>query len=61
VGAADINPAMCQGCGICAGECPAKAIQLLHYTDAQVLSKVDALFEPQPEFAPLSAVEMIRA
>jgi heterodisulfide reductase subunit A len=44
IGAAFIEPAMCHGCGSCASECPAKAIQLMHYRDAQMLSKVDALF-----------------
>lgn len=48
IGAAFIEPAMCQGCGSCASECPAKAIELMHYTDAQMLSKVDALFEILP-------------
>jgi heterodisulfide reductase subunit A-like polyferredoxin len=47
-GAAYVEPAVCQGCGSCAAECPAKAIQLMHYTDAQLLSKVDALFEVFP-------------
>jgi heterodisulfide reductase subunit A-like polyferredoxin len=45
-GAAYIEPAMCQGCGTCAAACPAKAIDLMHYTDAQVLPKVDALLTP---------------
>jgi heterodisulfide reductase subunit A-like polyferredoxin len=36
-GAAYIDPAQCQGCGTCTGECPANAIQLLHYTDEQIL------------------------
>ncbi|MCJ7662095.1 MAG: 4Fe-4S binding protein, partial [Anaerolineales bacterium] len=44
VGAAFIESAICHGCGSCASECPAKAIQLMHYTDAQTLIKVDALF-----------------
>jgi heterodisulfide reductase subunit A-like polyferredoxin len=44
VGAAFIESAVCHGCGSCASECPAKAIQLMHYTDAQTLTKVDALF-----------------
>ncbi len=44
LGAAFIETAICHGCGICAAECPAKAIQLLHSTDAQNLTKVDALF-----------------
>jgi len=46
-GAAIIEPALCQGCGLCAAACPAKAIELRHYTDAQVMSKIDALFAPE--------------
>jgi heterodisulfide reductase subunit A-like polyferredoxin len=44
-GVAEINAAMCHGCGICAGECPAKAIQLMHYKDSQIISKTLALFQ----------------
>ncbi len=44
VGAAYIEPAQCQGCGLYAAECPAKAIQLMHYRDAQMETKVEALF-----------------
>jgi heterodisulfide reductase subunit A2 len=36
-GAAYIDPAQCQGCGTCTGECPANAIQLVNYTDEQML------------------------
>ena len=36
-GAAYIDPAQCQGCGTCTGECPANAIQLVNYTDDQIL------------------------
>lgn len=36
-GAAYIDPAECQGCGTCTGECPANAIQLLNYTDEQIM------------------------
>lgn len=43
-GAATIEAAVCQGCGSCAAECPAQAIQLMHYTDAQMAAKVHALF-----------------
>jgi heterodisulfide reductase subunit A-like polyferredoxin len=43
-GAAYIESAICHGCGTCASECPARAIQLMHYKDAQTLAKVDALF-----------------
>lgn len=57
MGAAAIEAAMCQGCGICAAECPAKAIQLLHYRDDQVLSKVDALFLAPVDLEPVPALE----
>jgi heterodisulfide reductase subunit A len=50
-GAATIEPAMCQGCGSCVAECPAKAISLMHYTDLQMLAKVDALFDLLPREA----------
>ncbi len=35
--AAFIDPAQCQGCGTCTGECPANAIELIGYTDAQIM------------------------
>ncbi|MEN8240660.1 MAG: FAD-dependent oxidoreductase [Chloroflexota bacterium] len=38
-GAAYIDSAQCQGCGTCTGECPANAIQLVHYTDEQIMLK----------------------
>ena len=41
----EIDEALCRGCGICAAECPAKAIELNWYEDDQVMSKVDALLE----------------
>lgn len=47
LGAAYIEPAVCHGCGICASECPARAIQVQHYQDEQVVAKVDALFESE--------------
>ncbi len=45
VGAAYIEPAQCHGCGVCVGECPAKAIQLLHYRDVQIEAKIGAMRE----------------
>jgi heterodisulfide reductase subunit A-like polyferredoxin len=56
LGAAYIEAAVCQGCGQCAAECPARAIQLMHYTDAQMMAKVRALVQPQEGFVPLAAV-----
>ena len=44
-GVAEIEGAMCHGCGICASECPAKAIQLMHYKDGQIIAKTMALFQ----------------
>ena len=38
-GAAYIDTALCQGCGTCTGECPANAIQLVNYTDEQIMLK----------------------
>jgi len=48
-GVAEIEVAMCHGCGICASECPAKAIQLMHYKDAQVIAKTKALLDEAGE------------
>jgi heterodisulfide reductase subunit A-like polyferredoxin len=44
-GVSYIDPALCHGCGLCAAECPAKAIYLNWYEDNQILSKVEALLE----------------
>jgi len=38
-GAAFIDSALCQGCGTCTGECPANAIQLVHFTDEQMMMR----------------------
>ena len=45
LGAAEIEAAACRGCGLCPAECPAKAIQLQHFTDEQIIAKEEALFE----------------
>ena len=45
LGAAYIESALCQGCGLCAPSCPAGAIELKHYTENQISAKLDALFE----------------
>jgi len=50
-GHAMIEPAECHGCGICASECPGKAITLQHFTDKQITAKTDALF--------MAAIEMV--
>ncbi len=43
IGAAYINPAECRGCGVCASECPGKAIQLQHFTNSQIESILDVI------------------
>ena len=43
-GVAEIEPAACQGCGVCASVCPRKAISLQHYKDGQIVAKVEVLF-----------------
>ncbi|MCD4677534.1 MAG: FAD-dependent oxidoreductase, partial [Desulfobacula sp.] len=45
MGVSYIDPALCQGCGVCASECPAKTIKFNWYEDEQLLSKVDSLLE----------------
>jgi len=42
-GVAEIEAAACQGCGICAGACPRKAITLQNYSDEQIMAKTAAL------------------
>lgn len=44
-GYSEIDPALCHGCGTCAADCPARAIQLMRYEDDQILARLDGLFE----------------
>jgi len=37
---AEINPALCHGCGICVAECPAKTISLGRYNDKNMFAKI---------------------
>jgi heterodisulfide reductase subunit A-like polyferredoxin len=60
-GAAYIEPAICQGCGSCAAECPAQAIQLSHYTNEQMAAKVHALINRSPEIILLEDVKTVAA
>ncbi|MBI5563446.1 MAG: FAD-dependent oxidoreductase, partial [Chloroflexi bacterium] len=56
MGAAYIEAAVCQGCGSCVAECPAQAIQLMHYTDAQMVAKTHALLEANVGFVPVKEI-----
>jgi heterodisulfide reductase subunit A-like polyferredoxin len=40
-GAAASSPEACQRCGICAGECPARAITLPAYSDKVLLAMIE--------------------
>jgi heterodisulfide reductase subunit A-like polyferredoxin len=42
-GAAEIDLAKCKGCGSCAAECPAMAIELMHFRESQLWAKAKAL------------------
>jgi heterodisulfide reductase subunit A len=41
---AEIEKAKCMGCGICAAECPAHAIQLNHFKSDNFKIMIDNLF-----------------
>ncbi len=42
-GEAEIDINRCKGCGICAAECPARAIDIMHYRDRQIIEKTLAV------------------
>ena len=45
VSVARINEALCTGCGTCAAWCPTNAVTARHFTDLQIDSMMEALFE----------------
>jgi heterodisulfide reductase subunit A len=46
-GLPNIVEANCKGCGVCAAECPMGAMQLVHFTDEQIVAAIEALFKPK--------------
>ena len=45
---AEVQGAVCMGCGSCTAECPAKAIELRNYLDNQILGALDHLLRMGP-------------
>jgi heterodisulfide reductase subunit A len=54
-GEAEIDLAKCKGCGSCAAECPARAIELMHFRDPQLQAKCEALVMNIAESSKLKA------
>jgi len=42
---AQVNPALCQGCGACAAHCPTSAITAGYSTDKQIEAMLNAVLE----------------
>ena len=40
---AQVNPAVCQGCGACTVTCPSGAMDLQGFSNRQILAEVDAI------------------
>ncbi|NNG01336.1 MAG: hydrogenase iron-sulfur subunit [Desulfobacteraceae bacterium] len=45
----EVIQALCKGCGLCSADCPQECIQIIHYSDDQVLAQVDAALEENAE------------
>jgi heterodisulfide reductase subunit A len=45
----NVIKAICKGCGTCAAECPKDSINIIHFTDEQILAQVEAALEENPE------------
>ena len=43
LGKAEIDPAVCHGCGTCVGDCPADAIELGFYDNRELRGKLAGL------------------
>ncbi|RLA91064.1 MAG: heterodisulfide reductase [Deltaproteobacteria bacterium] len=45
-GLPEVQTEVCQGCGICAAECPAEAIQMSRVSDAEIEAQIEAALLP---------------
>jgi heterodisulfide reductase subunit A-like polyferredoxin/coenzyme F420-reducing hydrogenase delta subunit len=44
----EVIKAICKGCGTCVASCPSEAIDIIHYSDKQLLAQVDAALQVEP-------------
>lgn len=45
-GVPEIRGELCRGCGVCAAECPAEAIGMSRFTNAEITAQVRAGLKP---------------
>jgi len=45
----EVVQALCKGCGLCAADCPMDCMDIVHYSDDQVIAQVDAALEENAE------------
>ncbi len=50
---ARVNPVLCKGDGLCNTKCATNAIQLMHFTDEEVLGAIDAALDEEETFQPM--------
>ena len=43
-----VMKALCKGCGLCAADCPKECINIVHYSDEQILAQIEAALEEEP-------------
>jgi heterodisulfide reductase subunit A len=44
----EVIQALCKGCGLCAADCPKNAVQIVHFSDSQILAQVEAALQNNP-------------
>jgi heterodisulfide reductase subunit A len=44
----EVIQALCKGCGLCAADCPKNALQIVHFSDSQILAQVEAALQESP-------------